>query len=171
MIELIWDLRVINVLAKFQNDPWKIMDVRVLTGLVCPAALLPTRPLGRGQHPGALKGCVVKIILNNVKVYHKILNTDNVSTNLNNTYCLFCLIHFYSIDVLLYQSSIKRHGTELDHMDHSVQRTTIFYSVSVSARHVQGIVWSSCDSLSGINFYLAYMLFCDSILSWYTVIF
>ena len=31
MIELVRDLRVINVLAKFENDPWKIMDVRVLT--------------------------------------------------------------------------------------------------------------------------------------------
>ena len=30
MIELVRDLRVINVLAKFENDPWKIMDVRVL---------------------------------------------------------------------------------------------------------------------------------------------
>ena len=58
MIELVRDLRVINVLAKFENDPWKIMDVRVLTGLVCPA----TRPLGVRQYPGALKGCGVKII-------------------------------------------------------------------------------------------------------------
>ena len=55
MIELVRDLRVINVLAKFENDPWKIMDVRVLTGLVCPAA----RPLGVRQYPGALKGCGV----------------------------------------------------------------------------------------------------------------
>ena len=31
MIELVRDLRVINVFAKFENDPWKIMDVRVLT--------------------------------------------------------------------------------------------------------------------------------------------
>ena len=38
MIELVRDVRVINVLAKFENDPWKIIDVRVLTGLVCPAA-------------------------------------------------------------------------------------------------------------------------------------
>ena len=30
MIELVRDLRVINVLTKFENDPWKIMDVRVL---------------------------------------------------------------------------------------------------------------------------------------------
>ena len=30
-------------LAKFENDPWKIMDVRVLTGLVCPAARPPAR--------------------------------------------------------------------------------------------------------------------------------
>ena len=52
MIEHVWDLRVINVLAKFENDPWKSMDVRVLTGLVCPAA----RPLGVRQYPGALKG-------------------------------------------------------------------------------------------------------------------
>ena len=33
MIELVRDLRVINVLTKFENDPWKIMDVRVLTGI------------------------------------------------------------------------------------------------------------------------------------------
>ena len=31
MIELVRDLRVINVLVKFENDPWKIMDVRALT--------------------------------------------------------------------------------------------------------------------------------------------
>ena len=30
MIELVRDHRVINVLAKFENDPWKIMDVRVI---------------------------------------------------------------------------------------------------------------------------------------------
>ena len=47
MIELVRDLRVINVLAKFENDPWKIMDVRVLTGLVCPAARPPARPSAR----------------------------------------------------------------------------------------------------------------------------
>ena len=38
MIELVRDLRTINVLAKFENDPWKIVDVRVLTGLVCSPA-------------------------------------------------------------------------------------------------------------------------------------
>ena len=43
MIELVQDLRVINVLVQFENDPWKIMDVRVLTGLVCPAARPPAR--------------------------------------------------------------------------------------------------------------------------------
>ena len=31
MIELVWDLSAINVIAKFENDPWKIMDVRALT--------------------------------------------------------------------------------------------------------------------------------------------
>ena len=60
MIELVRDLRVINVLAKFENDPWKIMDVRVLTGLVGPAARPPARPLRVWQNPGALKGCGVK---------------------------------------------------------------------------------------------------------------
>ena len=39
MIELVLDFRVINVILGFENDPWKIMDVRVLTGLVC----LPAR--------------------------------------------------------------------------------------------------------------------------------
>ena len=43
MIQLVRDLKAINVLAKFENDPWKIVDVRVLTGLVCPAARPPTR--------------------------------------------------------------------------------------------------------------------------------
>ena len=57
MIELVRDLRVINVLAKFENDLSQITDVRVLTGLVYPAA----RPLGRRQYPEALKGCGVKI--------------------------------------------------------------------------------------------------------------
>ena len=33
-------------LTKFENDPWKIMDVRVLTGLVCPAARPPARGSG-----------------------------------------------------------------------------------------------------------------------------
>ena len=46
-IELVRDLRVINVLAKFENDPWKIMDVRVLTGLVSPAARPPVHPPAR----------------------------------------------------------------------------------------------------------------------------
>ena len=59
MIELVRDLKLINVLAKFENDPWKIMDGIVLTGLVCPAAR-PQRPLRRRQYPGALKGCGVK---------------------------------------------------------------------------------------------------------------
>ena len=63
MIKLVRDLWVINVIAKFENDPWKIMDVRVLTGLVCPAAHPPARPLGRRQYPGALKGCGVKTVL------------------------------------------------------------------------------------------------------------
>ena len=57
MIELVREYRVINVLAKFENDPWKIMDVRVLTGLVSPAA----RPLGVRQYPDPFKGCGVKI--------------------------------------------------------------------------------------------------------------
>ena len=71
MIELVRDLRVINVLAKFENDPWKIMDVRVLTGLVCPAA----RPLGVRQYPGALKGCGVKsMIVTDVIYYETIYN-------------------------------------------------------------------------------------------------
>ena len=59
MIELVRDLRVINALAKFENYPWKIMDLRVLMGLVCPAGHSPARPPGRWQYPGALKGCGV----------------------------------------------------------------------------------------------------------------
>ena len=31
IIELVQDLRAINVLATFQNDPWKFTDVRALT--------------------------------------------------------------------------------------------------------------------------------------------
>ena len=54
MMELVRDLRVINVLAKFENDPWKSMDVRVLTGLVCPAAHPPAR-LGYDNTPEPLR--------------------------------------------------------------------------------------------------------------------
>ena len=60
MIELFRDLWVINVLAKFENDPWKIMDVRVLTGLVCPAARPPARS-GDDNTPEPLKGCGVQM--------------------------------------------------------------------------------------------------------------
>ena len=35
MIELVRDLRVINVLVKFENDPWKIMDVSVNGDFPC----------------------------------------------------------------------------------------------------------------------------------------
>ena len=43
IVELVLDFRAIIVLAKFENDPWKITDVRVLTGLGCPAARPPAR--------------------------------------------------------------------------------------------------------------------------------
>ena len=59
MIELVRDLRAINV-AKFENDLWKIMDMRVLTGLVCPPAGRPARPPTRGttipRSPEGLRG-------------------------------------------------------------------------------------------------------------------
>ena len=54
MIELVRDVRVINVLAKFENVPWKIMDLRVLTGLVCPAPRPPTL-LGDDNTPEPLR--------------------------------------------------------------------------------------------------------------------
>ena len=57
MIELVRDLRVINVLAKFENDPWNIMDVSVN------GACLPCPKFGVRQNPGALKGCGVKILV------------------------------------------------------------------------------------------------------------
>ena len=43
MIELVRYLRVINILAKFENDAWKIIDVRVLTGPLCPTTRAPAR--------------------------------------------------------------------------------------------------------------------------------
>ena len=60
MIGLVRDTRVINVLAKFENDPWKIMDVRVLSSAARQPAIPPARTLGVRQYPGALKGCGVK---------------------------------------------------------------------------------------------------------------
>ena len=59
-------LGLINVLTKFENDPWKIMDVRVLTGLVCPAACLPARPPARSGYdstPEPLRAAGWKLIL------------------------------------------------------------------------------------------------------------
>ena len=57
MIELVRDVRVINVLAMLENEPCNIMDVRVLTGLVCPAA----HPPGHDNTP-ELRGKKVKWI-------------------------------------------------------------------------------------------------------------
>ena len=54
MIELVWDLRVINVLVKFENDPGKIMDERVLTGFGYPAGRPPARS-GDDNTPGPLR--------------------------------------------------------------------------------------------------------------------
>ena len=62
MIELVRDLRVINVLAKSENDPWKIMDVRVLTGLVCPAARPPDDNTPEPLRAEGLKG--VRVLCN-----------------------------------------------------------------------------------------------------------
>ena len=54
MIELVRDLRVINILAKFENDV-RNSGLESVNG-----ACLPCRPLARRQYPGALKGCGVK---------------------------------------------------------------------------------------------------------------
>ena len=51
MINLVRDFRVINVLAKFEYDLWKIMDVKVLTGFVCPAARPPARAMAIPRSP------------------------------------------------------------------------------------------------------------------------
>ena len=56
MIELVRDLRAINVLAMFENDPWKIVDVRVLTGLsALPHARTPARPPARSGDDNTLE--------------------------------------------------------------------------------------------------------------------
>ena len=52
----IWYLKAMNVLAKFENNQWKITVMRELTGLDHPVVW----PLGQQQYPGALKGCGVK---------------------------------------------------------------------------------------------------------------
>ena len=52
-IKLIWGLRPINVLAKFENNLWKIADLRVLIWLVCLAAQTPTYP---PDQPAACSG-------------------------------------------------------------------------------------------------------------------
>ena len=62
MIEHVRDLRVINVLAKFENGAWKIMDARVLTGLVC-------------QYPGALQGCGVKMEIHDFEMFSEKSNS------------------------------------------------------------------------------------------------
>ena len=89
MIELVRDLRVINVLAKVENDPWKIMDERVLTGLVCPAA----RPLWVRQYPGALKGCGVNMNIDMGIIYMDSNSLGNIgvwSSNMDNSFS-WCL--------------------------------------------------------------------------------
>ena len=67
MIELVRDHRVINVLAKFENDPCKKYGRESVNGacLPCrpparPPDHPPARPLRVRQYPGALKGSGVK---------------------------------------------------------------------------------------------------------------
>ena len=83
MIELVRDLMVINALAKFENDPWKIIDVRVLTGLVCPAA----RPFGVRKYPGALKGCGVKTQNENWTIIQEASGTSTTPNAIKWTSC------------------------------------------------------------------------------------
>ena len=54
MIKVIRDLKAMNVLAKFENDPRKITNVRALTELVCHAPHLGNNT------PEHYKGCGVK---------------------------------------------------------------------------------------------------------------
>ena len=85
--------------AKLENAK-KIMDVRVLTGLVCPAA----RPLGVRQYPGALKGCGVKRI-------HKTLHLREVLQRSPGWK------YFYScwpINFLFWQRSLRSYEMEVD---------------------------------------------------------
>ena len=108
MIELVRDLRVINVLTKFENDPWKIMDVRVLTGLVCPAARPsarpPVHPLGVRQYPGALKGCGVK------------MRTKSV----HNLFSIRCVVHSAEHRRWLSTSIWKLNVDAMHHLFHSI---------------------------------------------------
>ena len=66
MIKLVWELRAMNALAKFENDPWKFTNVRALMGLDRPAA----RPLGLRQYRGALTVGVKTFKGSRVKTYH-----------------------------------------------------------------------------------------------------
>ena len=59
MIELVLDLRIRNVLARFENDPWKNYGRESVNG-ACLSCRPPARPLGRRQYRGSLKGCFVK---------------------------------------------------------------------------------------------------------------
>ena len=69
MIELVRDLRVINVLAKFENDPWKITDMRVLMGACLPcrppawATTIPQSPQGLRGNKTSFDTCRVAIVI------------------------------------------------------------------------------------------------------------
>ena len=97
MMELERDLRVIDVLAKFENDPWKIMDVRVLTGLVCPPACL----LGQRQYPGALKGC-------GIKTAHQPIIMDVMVYKLNTQVCGFQFSYVFHAQVLFISYKVQQ---------------------------------------------------------------
>ena len=64
LIKLVWDLEAINILAKFENDPWKILHVRALYDGAWP----PCRPSNQSparwgeDNTRSPKGCGVKIL-------------------------------------------------------------------------------------------------------------
>ena len=76
------------------------MDVRVLTGLVCPAARPPARPLGVRQYPGALKGCGVKkplcIII--LTTFHVSIIT--IAPCLQHIMYLLCIVVFWLFEMM-----------------------------------------------------------------------
>ena len=53
MIEIVRDLTAINVLAKFENDPWKIMESESVNG-ACLLCRPPARP-GYDNTPESLR--------------------------------------------------------------------------------------------------------------------
>ena len=103
IIELVRDLRVMNVLATFENYPTKIADLGMLTGLVCPVARPPAQKRKGAKLSQSI--CKISVVLHakhilqliNIREIIWLCQTLPVDWVVSHRSCLFTRARFMSL--------------------------------------------------------------------------